>query len=377
MTARRTRPVVAIALFMLSAAGAAAFFPLPTPEPWSVDWRAHAAGPVDSRHVYWVGHSLVNARDARVEPSFDLMQAVGRLAEAAGLAYASFDHTLFGAPLSLLVRGRPHSYERDAPEMPARLEGLRRGAARYDTLVLTEGLPVGRSLEREHGAYYAQELYCALVARRPDARVYVYESWGHLHASDPDGDYPSPSVYDWRARLRADRAHWERLADLAATGAVPPPGLLARPRARFAPAHGCTPPGPIFLVPVGAAFGALADRLAREPLSLGERTLAIADLFSNPYTSWPEGWPRATPLAPAAEAAALAGLTRRFPADELDDIHPSALGIYLAALVHYATLYRRSPEGLPALVPLPEATNRALQRLAWDVVRAEPRAGVR
>lgn len=68
-----------------------------------------------------------------------------------------------------------------------------------------------------------------------------------------------------------------------------------------------------------------------------------------------------------------------------DDIHLNDLGNYFVALVHYATLYGSSPEGLPfdlerangtpALAPAPE-TARLMQEVAWRVVRNTPLTGV-
>lgn len=64
-----------------------------------------------------------------------------------------------------------------------------------------------------------------------------------------------------------------------------------------------------------------------------------------------------------------------------DDIHLNDQGHYLVALTHYATLYRRSPEGLPyrlsradgspADAPSPELA-RLMQRVTWQVVSSSP-----
>lgn len=362
---------------LLVGALAAALWPPPMPEPRVVDWEAQAGGPVDARSVIWVGHSLVNQRDPHVTDGFDLMEAVGELARSAGLSYRSLDHTLFGSPLSLLWRGRPHSYDRPEPAILDRLEALRRDVERFDTMVLTEGLPVERSMHVEHSAFYAQRFYCELVRRSPDARVYVYETWSHLHASDPEGDYPAPSTFDWSDRLQADRAHWERIADLAGTGEVPKPGLFGALRTRFGEPAGCEPRAPIFLVPVGTFMRTLSEQLAADPLPYGDTQLSMSHLFANAYESWPPGWPLDVALPPAAERAALEALRLHHTDEPLDDIHSSGLGIYLTALVHYAVLYRRSPVGLPAPLPLPDVTNRRLQELVWEVVQSEPRTGVR
>lgn len=90
-------------------------------------------------------------------------------------------------------------------------------------------------------------------------------------------------------------------------------------------------------------------------------------------------------VALGAGSGALAGLTR----NDLyqDDLHPSSLGYYLASLVHYATLYARSPVGLPssgidadpdssATVAFDPVVAAELQRIAWEVARSHPGTGV-
>jgi hypothetical protein len=58
-------------------------------------------------------------------------------------------------------------------------------------------------------------------------------------------------------------------------------------------------------------------------------------------------------------------------------VHASELGVYVAALVHFAVLYRQSPEGLPPLAPglSPDSAAR-LQRLVWETVSRDPRTGI-
>ncbi len=71
-----------------------------------------------------------------------------------------------------------------------------------------------------------------------------------------------------------------------------------------------------------------------------------------------------------------------------EDLFADAIGhakpplAVLAAYCHFATVYRRSPVGLPvptALAKQPEAEklNRLLQALAWDAVRRHPLSGVK
>src|SRR5690606_21955195 len=138
--AHRRRRARLLGLGLAAALGALPLAALAWPPPprVAVDHRAFAAGPIGARRVVWVGHSLMNGRDPHVPGSQSLIEKVGALARARGLGYASFDHTLWGSPLSLLHRGAAHSSERAEPRMPARWRALLRARPRYDALVLTE-----------------------------------------------------------------------------------------------------------------------------------------------------------------------------------------------------------------------------------------------
>lgn len=353
--------------------GTAFLWPARIVEPRAFDARS-ALAPATQLRVLWVGHSLMNHRDPEATPSRNIPEVVGTFARERGVNYEALDHTLFGAPLSLLWRGSPHSYRRSEPDVVVRRSSLLEGSV--DALVLTEGIPVERSLEEEHSAYYAQRFRCAVLASNPGARVYVYEAWSHLFASDESGGYPRPSVYDWRARLATDRAFVERLSDTVASGR----GVSPPPFGGFFDALGggieCSP-GNVYLVPVGTVFRALADLLSEEELPFRERGMHVRDLFANPFTSWPEGWPLEEALSEAEESAALAALTTVKKDAPLDDIHPSDLGVYVAALVHFATLYGQSPVGLSNPVRgLPETSAQRLQELVWRVVTSDARTGV-
>ncbi len=345
-----------------------------------VDFAEHAAGPVDELSVYWVGHSLMNARDPYVTDARNLLELVGDFARERDLGYESFDHTLYGAPLSLLWSGSALSYQRAEPEMLERRRELLEHGDRYDALVLTEGVPVSMSLEREYPAYYAQQFYCTLLEANPDARVYVYETWVHFQASDRTLDYPPVDEYVFTGELASEREHWEQLADSAASGLAREPGMgprLAR-RLRLGGDRQCSPQAPIFLIPVATAMRELAETLDEHPgWTFRGEELEMGTFFANPFVDTPEDWPRDEPDAqPSDSAEILAGLTPRYPDDEVDDVHPSDFGVYFTGLVHFATLYRRSPVGLPTLEGLPEEAATAIQELVWRVVRSEPRTGV-
>jgi hypothetical protein len=75
-------------------------------------------------------------------------------------------------------------------------------------------------------------------------------------------------------------------------------------------------------------------------------------------------------VIPAGLAFAKAMAQR--PALELyapDKRHPSLAGTYLAACAVYASLFRKSPEGLSYTAGLDGATAKFLQATAWDAVR--------
>lgn len=57
-----------------------------------------------------------------------------------------------------------------------------------------------------------------------------------------------------------------------------------------------------------------------------------------------------------------------------DKKHPTATGTYLAACVFYATIYGKSPEGLPGSIgKLADEEARAMQAIGWKTVQAEKR----
>ena len=81
-----------------------------------------------------------------------------------------------------------------------------------------------------------------------------------------------------------------------------------------------------------------------------------------------------------ATAGGIGGMKNRYDLFS-DDIHLNDFGHYLVALTHYASLYRRSPEGLPhnlrradgspANAPAPELAME-MQRVVWQVVSSSP-----
>jgi len=334
-----------------------------TPEAPKVNWDAHKLGPKSSLSVVWVGHSLI---EHKVESSWgrvDLMSLVGKFAQSRGLTYAMRDHTLWGSPMSALWRGRPHGFIRDASEMVAKREDLERTAGRYDTIVLTEGVPVSKALKVEFSAYYLRRFYCTMLKANPATRVYLYEAWISYQ------DYPETKKlrpdFDWRTQIKKERESWDALADAARQPEVEAPHWLSRFGWRSVSDGGCMNEDPIYTVPVGSTWLALDARLSSPK--------------PGDHFVWPDGTPfKMTDLVenPLVEAAD-GTLALRDPEKPLDDIHATFVGIYLAGLVNFATLYRQTPVGLPVPSELGDGLAGTLQCIAWETVRSDPRSGVK
>ena len=335
-------------------------------------------GPVTAASVVWVGHSLIEAKVETPRGTVDLISMVGNFARHKGLAYNQLGHTLWGSPLSALWRGAPHSYPRDAQAMVERRKSLANKAQDFDTMVLTEVVPLtAKLMQLEFSSYYLRRFYCTLKQANPAARVYLYETWAHLQANGPKADAAELNGFDWFAQMKAQRSIWRRLVDEAQRPSVAQPGWLSRLGLSWHTDAGCTATDPIYVVPVGDAFVAIARRLQKpQPgdafaLPSGDM-LAVTDFFANPYLNWPTPWP----ASDGNPAAVLAQLKLRDSAKPHDDIHLSSVGIYVAALVHFATLYRTSPVGLPMPPEIGDQVGQTLQRIIWKTVRDEPRSGV-
>lgn len=194
----------------------------------------------------------------------------------------------------------------------------------YDAIVLTEAVEI-RDMLRYHDSPRYLALFAAEAWKaRPDTRVYLYETW-HL-LNDPAG---------WLERIDNDLGqYWV--------------GGIIRP------ALGRLPEGSrIFLIPGGQALAALVREI--------EARGGVGDVADR------------------------TGLFARTEEGEIDQIHLNDLGNYFIALVHYAVLYHRSPEGLPhgllkgdgtpAEAPSPELAQ-LMQEVAWQAARSSPLTGV-
>ena len=78
-----------------------------------------------------------------------------------------------------------------------------------------------------------------------------------------------------------------------------------------------------------------------------------------------------TPVVPVGNAWKMAlASDKNLVLHDMDQKHPSPTGTYLAACVFYATLYGKSPEGLPGSIGgLTDQEARRLQFVAWKTVQ--------
>ncbi len=347
-------------------------------------WKSRKLEPRKSISVYWVGHSLIEGTSKTVEGDISLVKLMGTFARSSKLFYSDDEQTLWGTSLSAHWNGKPHNYSRDAQKMVSKREFFQEKAKKYDTLVATELLPIRFAHKKEYSSYYLQQFYCTLMNANPDARVYLYESWKGLQMpDDSDVVQVSASRFDWKETMRFERSVWNQIADEASSLQIQKPGVLSKISSFLGyKEKSCNYKTPIYIVPVGTALVALFDRLKSPKenddftLSNGE-TLSFWKLFRNPYVDWPKEWPLSEEAAKKVdEKSVITKLTLDNPKEEHDDVHMNHIGIYFVSLVHYATLYGKSPVGLPHLYSIGEKLGKTLQCIAWDVVRNDPRTGV-
>lgn len=192
----------------------------------------------------------------------------------------------------------------------------------FDAVVLTEMVELMDAIKYFDSVAYLANWASLAQSARPDVRVYMYETWHHT--DDPAG---------WLARIDADyEGLWlDRLVlpAMAQTNAA------------------------IYVIPAGQVLAAFVRKVEAAG---GVGNVADRD-----------------------------ALMARTPEGQVDTIHLGDLGAYLVALTHYATLYQRSPVGLPlalqradgSMAQAPDAQSGALmQQVVWDVVRNTPQSGV-
>ncbi len=192
------------------------------------------------------------------------------------------------------------------------------GQGGTEVLVITERVPVSAVIEWHDAQGYALLWHDLAVASKSGAQTYLYESWTDLRSGterrDEEWIRDDPENHiPWRERLNLDLPRWEGLAD-------------------HVNAHRASGSNEMRIIPAGQALARLHDEIAQGNV------------------------PEVTDI-------------RAFFAD---DIHVNAMGAYFVSLVHYATLYGRSPVGLPHRIPdgdaVPPELARKLQEIAWKAV---------
>lgn len=278
----------------------------------AAEFAAHYARPLPAPpaglSVYHLGHSLVG-RD---------MPAM--LAQVASHEHAS--QLGWGAALKAHWTGTVPGFaeENGHPRFRPAHEAIDSGD--YDVVVLTEMVEIRDAIRYFDSPDYLARWAARIRAARPEARIYLYETWHRL--DDPEG---------WLNRLDRDLGrHWEG-------------NLLRRAKAG-------NDIGTVHVIPGGQVMAAVVR---------------------------------------AAEAGQIPGLTDRrqlfaqAPDGTTDTIHFNDIGAWLMAMTHYATIYQRSPEGLPhnllradgtMMAGLAPDTATALQRIVWSVVTRYPATGV-
>lgn len=225
--------------------------------------------------VFHLGHSLVN-RD---------MPAMLAQISPPGHAYDS--QLGWGTTLQAHWGDAPingFEAENAHPRFRPALEAVQSGD--YQAIVLTEMVEIRASIRYYDSPVYLARWAAEAVKARPDARLYLYETWHQL--DDPEG---------WLDRIDRDHERYWLSRVLGPALAKLPEGTQ------------------IFLIPAGPVLAAFVRAVEAKGGvgNIRDRT----DLFA------------------------------RAEDGTLDVIHLNDLGNYLVALVHYAVLYQQSAVGLP------------------------------
>ena len=199
--------------------------------------------------------------------------------------------------------------------------------AKYDTLVLTERVPVRSALQWEEARDYALKWFEHAWKQGKSgngAETVYYASWIGVRSgpgnTDPY-DMPDERLIPFRERLDLEMRTWQDIAD-----------FVNQNRPSGSPAMRVIP-GPKIMA---AVFDAISAGTA-------PGLTAMQDLFE-------------------------------------DEIHVNAKGAFLIALAHFAVIYGQDPRGVPGLrgeAGWPSADQQAwMKELVWDVVSACPDGGL-
>lgn len=296
--------------------------PAPAPAPAPAASPAPAAVPAPalgnalaSARVMISGHSLTD------DPLGSYMASI---AQSLATSMAWNEQIVIGSPIRVRTRGENPS---DPGFSGYRLGKNRDGAGlnvadelanprtiggqRFDTLVLAERHDLATTLIWEDTVRYARHYHDRLIAGNANANTYLYHAWLDVKNRD--------DASGWVAYEKAAAPAWQCVAARINTS------LLAEGRV-----------GRVTYLPAGLALASLVERATQGgvPGISGSSTRATIDqLFS-------------------------------------DNVHMTTLGTYYMALVSYASIYRRSPEGAWAPPGVTSQQASSLQSVAWSSVSA-------
>lgn len=282
------------------------------PEISEADFAAHFARPLppppEGVSVYHLGHSLVG-RD---------MPAI--LAQLAPHDYAL--QLGWGTSLRGHWTGDIPGFTEENNDAHFRPAAQALDSGEYPVVVLTEMVEIRDAIRYFDSPEFLARWVARIRKARPEARVYLYETWHRL--DDPEG---------WLDRLDRDLPrYWE--------------GALLRGAKAWAGV------GTIHVIPGGQVMAAVTRAAEQGQIAgLTSRT----QLFAKDD----EGRP--------------------------DPIHFNDIGAVLMALTHYAVIYQRPPPDLPRdlrradgslVTPMATETVQALQEIVWQVVTSYAPTGV-
>ena len=288
--------------------------------------------------------------------------------------YRSEEQAIWGASLSLQWTGKKHSRKRQVPNRAQRTKRFLRKAHKYDVLILTESVPIATVIEHEYSSYYLRNFYCGYMTRNSSGNVYLYESWDGLQKkwAEPNSLL---SLREWREKIISDRNVWDKLASdaLIRNVTAPPNADQAESIDDWQRLDKCDIKKTISLIPVASAMEILSRKIDDERnTELFKRAdgseVLFTDLFSNPYVK-ENGENLYSDIGKSFRLKPDGEIKLRDVEKGWDDIHPSATGVYFAALVVYSAIFKESPIGLPQLTEIGDKASRAMQKIAMEAVQ--------
>ena len=185
---------------------------------------------------------------------------------------------------------------------------------RYETLIIAERNDLIGPLQWEDSVRLLRHFHERLIEGNPEGITYFYESW----AGVADKNKPA----EWIAYERAASPMWQCIGTRINTS------LAAEGRSDR-----------IQSLPAGAALASLVERATQTPGLTGITASSDRQTLNNIFS---------------------------------DDVHLTPLSTYYIALLTFATVYQRSPEGAWAPPEVTPEQAKLLQSLAWEQVQSKP-----